>query len=56
MSVNHFTARHSRHPELVSGSIVPPLRTAAVEEWMLKQVQHDEEKAAAALTTVEDAA
>jgi tRNA pseudouridine55 synthase len=28
-----------RHPELVSGSIVPPASKSS--EWMLKQVQHD---------------
>ena len=33
---------HSRHPELVSGSIVPHTLSAQVEGWMLKQVQHDE--------------
>src|SRR3546814_3426495 len=31
----------SRHPELVSGSIVPQAMTPNGEEWMLKQVQHD---------------
>jgi len=32
---------HPRHPELVSGSIVPLVMPAPGEEWMLKQVQHD---------------
>lgn len=56
MSMGAFTARPSRHPELVSRSIARPLRTAAVEEWMLKQLQHEEWKTADALTTVEEAA
>ena len=30
-----------RHPELVSGSILPQRREAEVEGWMLKRVQHD---------------
>jgi hypothetical protein len=30
-----------RHPELVSGSIVPQRPVGWVWEWMLKQVQHD---------------
>lgn len=30
-----------RHPELVSGSTVPQAQPAQIEEWMLKQVQHD---------------
>jgi hypothetical protein len=33
-----------RHPELVSGSIAPPHRTAQDEKWTLKQVQGDEVK------------
>ncbi len=33
--------KNSRHPELVSGSIVPDNSSADAEEWMLKQVQHD---------------
>jgi tRNA pseudouridine55 synthase len=32
-------ALSTRHPELVSGAVPPP---AQAEEWMLKQVQHDE--------------
>jgi len=32
-----------RHPELVSGSIPPPAPDPA-DEWMLKQVQHDENR------------
>src|SRR3546814_693126 len=30
-----------RHPELVSGSIAPRAMSSIVENWMLKQVQHD---------------
>ena len=30
-----------RHPELVSGSIMPQTQSTPVEGWMLKQVQHD---------------
>lgn len=30
-----------RHPELVSGSIVPQVKSVPVKRWMLKQVQHD---------------
>ncbi len=30
-----------RHPELVSGSIVPDKPPVAADKWMLKQVQHD---------------
>ena len=33
----------NRHPELVSGSMVPSARQVGVAAWMLKQVQHDEE-------------
>src|SRR3546814_5194529 len=36
-----FATIQSRHPELVSGSIVPQAMTPNGEEWMLKQVQHD---------------
>jgi hypothetical protein len=32
---------HNRHPELVSGSILPQALAARAAEWMLKQVQHD---------------
>jgi hypothetical protein len=32
-----------RHPELVSGSISQEAPTSRVDEWMLKQVQHDDE-------------
>ncbi len=32
----------NRHPELVSGSILPLYPSARVARWMLKQVQHDE--------------
>jgi len=32
----------TRHPELVSGSIARQATSVQVEEWMLKQVQHDE--------------
>ena len=31
----------SRHPELVSGSIVPHSPPVAAEKWTLKQVQGD---------------
>jgi hypothetical protein len=31
-----------RHPELVSGSILPPVPQVCVARWMLKRVQHDE--------------
>jgi hypothetical protein len=31
----------TRHPELVSGSILPLYPSASVARWMLKQVQHD---------------
>jgi len=31
-----------RHPELVSGSIVPLKRRVQAEEWTLKQVQGDD--------------
>ncbi len=34
--------RHPRHPELVSGSILPSMQISQFERWMLKQVQHDE--------------
>jgi hypothetical protein len=30
-----------RHPELVSGSTLPPAMSALVARWMLKQVQLD---------------
>jgi hypothetical protein len=30
-----------RHPELVSGSILPKKPTASSAKWMLKHVQHD---------------
>jgi hypothetical protein len=33
-----------RHPELVSGPTVKPAGTGRVEGWMLKQVQHDDER------------
>src|SRR3546814_16897502 len=36
-----FAIIQSRHPELVSGSIVPQTMRPNGEEWMLKQVQHD---------------
>src|SRR3546814_5471662 len=36
-----ISAIWNRHPELVSGSIVPPAMASIVEKWMLKQVQHD---------------
>src|SRR3546814_18726951 len=36
-----FATIQSRHPELVSGSIVPQAMTPNGEEWMLKQAQHD---------------
>jgi aminoglycoside phosphotransferase (APT) family kinase protein len=36
------SAETSRHPELVSGSILPPLPGGGVDTWMLKQVQLDE--------------
>jgi hypothetical protein len=32
---------HSRHPELVSGSISPNQAGLSTGRWMLKQVQHD---------------
>ncbi len=32
-----------RHPELVSGSIVPYNPLVEADKWMLKQVQHDED-------------
>ena len=32
---------HTRHPELVSGSIVPHSPPVAVDKWTLKQVQGD---------------
>ncbi len=32
----------SRHPELVSGSILPRYPLVSVARWMLKHVQHDE--------------
>jgi hypothetical protein len=31
-----------RHAELVSASIPPPDAAVREEEWMLKQVQHDD--------------
>ena len=31
----------TRHPELVSGSILPDRAVVCDEKWMLKQVQHD---------------
>jgi hypothetical protein len=31
-----------RHPELVSGYILPFIPLVSVARWMLKQVQHDE--------------
>jgi chromosome segregation protein len=34
-------SKTSRHPELVSGSIVPHDPSVSIAEWMLKQVQHD---------------
>jgi hypothetical protein len=42
-----FRLSQSRHPELVSGSIVPHARrshqsTALGEKWILKQVQDDD--------------
>jgi hypothetical protein len=40
--LEHPTAPHNRHPELVSGSMVHHARTERDEKWMLKQVQHDE--------------
>ena len=33
--------RFLRHPELVSGSILPLVAPVRAREWMLKQVQHD---------------
>jgi hypothetical protein len=30
-----------RHPEVVSGSTLPPAMSALVARWMLTQVQHD---------------
>jgi hypothetical protein len=39
-----------RHPELVSGSIVPMPPKVCREKWMLKQVQHDEGGERMALT------
>ena len=39
-----------RHPELVSGSICPPVQPSP--EWMLKQVQHDELDAVTLSATV----
>src|SRR3546814_21011694 len=36
-----FATIQSRHPELVSGSIVPQAMTPNGEEWMLKPVQPD---------------
>jgi hypothetical protein len=30
-----------RHPELVSGSILPPEQAVRAEKWTLKQVQGD---------------
>src|SRR3546814_12067002 len=36
-----FAIIQSRHPELVSGSIMPQTMRPNGEEWMLKQVQHD---------------
>jgi len=44
-----------RHPELGSGSTHPP-QHAPVEEWMLKQVQHDGlgERTAAVLASIRD--
>ena len=32
----------TRHPELVSESTAGPEAGLAVDQWMLKQVQHDE--------------
>ncbi|WP_215229358.1 hypothetical protein [Erythrobacter sp. 3-20A1M] len=34
-------ARHTRHAELGSGSITPPMPSAHVKKWTLKQVQGD---------------
>jgi hypothetical protein len=39
----NIIAPNNRHPELVSGATMPMARTANVDEWMLKHVQHDEE-------------
>ena len=38
-----MTAFQFRHPELVSGSILPLSHSVSVEGWMLKQVQHDDD-------------
>jgi glycyl-tRNA synthetase beta chain len=35
------SGKNERHPELVSGSIVPSIPSGETAEWMLKQVQHD---------------
>ena len=41
MMESKFATIQSRHPELVSGSIVPQAMVPTVEGWMLKQVRHD---------------
>jgi hypothetical protein len=38
-----FNVCRNRHPELVSGSILPHERMILVAGWMLKQVQHDDD-------------
>jgi hypothetical protein len=40
--VGKTASAHARHPELVSGSIVPNKPPLAADKWTLKQVQgHD---------------
>jgi glycyl-tRNA synthetase beta chain len=49
--------KNNRHPELVSGSIVPNEPMGKADKWMLKQVQHDDlEDAERALLTALDTA
>ncbi len=39
--MTHYASPHTRHPELVSGSISQLAKSEFAERWMLKQVQHD---------------
>ena len=42
LSLGNASSNHSRHPELVSGSIAPNKPPVAAYKWTLKQVQGDE--------------
>ena len=41
-SMGKHNSIQTRHAELVSATIVPPLPSVAVEKWTLKQVQGDD--------------